>query len=68
MNYAPHVVRKVWTRAQELGYGHRFLNNQTPRLLRPCEILQSRVERLVVVGREANVQGTYTIGFQQGKW
>lgn len=30
MNYAPHVVRKVWTRAQELGYGHRFLNNQTP--------------------------------------
>ena len=30
MQYAPNVVRKVWTRAGELGYGHRFLNEKTP--------------------------------------
>ena len=30
MKYAPHVVRKVWSRANELGYGHRFLNEETP--------------------------------------
>ena len=30
MQYAPNVVRKVWTRANELGYGHRFLNEETP--------------------------------------
>ncbi len=30
MKYAPHVVRKIWSRANELGYGHRFLNEETP--------------------------------------
>ncbi len=30
MQYAPHVVRKVWAKAKELGYGHRFLNKETP--------------------------------------
>lgn len=30
MQYAPNVVRKVWTRADELGYGQRFLNEETP--------------------------------------
>jgi hypothetical protein len=30
MQYAPHVVRKVWSRAKELGYGHRFLDEETP--------------------------------------
>ena len=30
MQYAPHVVRKVWSIAKELGYGHRFLDEETP--------------------------------------
>ena len=30
MQYAPHVVRKVWARAKELGYEGRFLNEETP--------------------------------------
>ena len=30
MKHAPHVVRKVWTRAKELGYESRFLNKETP--------------------------------------
>ena len=31
MKYAPHVVRKVWSRAKALGYDDRFLNEQTPK-------------------------------------
>ena len=30
MHFAPHVVRKVWDRANNLGYGSRFRNNETP--------------------------------------
>tara|TARA_B110000444_G_scaffold261117_1_gene311208 strand:- start:3253 stop:4263 length:1011 start_codon:yes stop_codon:yes gene_type:complete len=30
MHFAPHVVRKVWDRANDLGYGSRFQNNETP--------------------------------------
>ena len=30
MHFAPHVVRKVWDRAHDLGYGSRFQNNATP--------------------------------------
>ncbi len=28
MKYAPHVVEKVWHKAQTLGYGHLFINKQ----------------------------------------
>lgn len=28
--YAPSVVRKVWQRAEKLGYGHIFINRKTP--------------------------------------
>lgn len=30
MRYAPNVVRKVWTRAKELGHGDLFRNRETP--------------------------------------
>jgi len=30
MEYAPHVVQKVWTSAQNLGYGGLFLDEVTP--------------------------------------
>jgi Zn-dependent M28 family amino/carboxypeptidase len=30
VRYAPHIVRKVWRRADELGFGDRFPNSQTP--------------------------------------
>lgn len=30
VKYAPHVVRKVWSRAKELGYGDRFHDRETP--------------------------------------
>ena len=30
MRYAPSVVRKVWSRAEKLGYGRWFQNRETP--------------------------------------
>ena len=30
MKFAPHVVDKIWTRADELGYGERFKTRETP--------------------------------------
>ena len=30
LRLAPHVVRKVWKRASELGFGHRFSSRSTP--------------------------------------
>ncbi len=30
MKYAPSVVRKVWSRAEKLGYGNLFQNKETP--------------------------------------
>ena len=30
MRYAPSVVRKVWSRAEKLGYGNLFQNRETP--------------------------------------
>ncbi len=30
VRYAPHIVRKVWRRADQLGFGDRFPNSQTP--------------------------------------
>jgi len=30
MRYAPSVVRKVWSRAEKLGYGSLFQNRETP--------------------------------------
>jgi glutaminyl-peptide cyclotransferase len=30
LRFAPHVVRKVWKRAEELGFGDRFNNAPTP--------------------------------------
>ena len=30
MELAPHVVDKIWTRADELGYGERFKTRETP--------------------------------------
>ncbi|MGB1385159.1 MAG: M28 family peptidase, partial [Flavobacteriales bacterium] len=30
LRFAPHVVRKVWKRASDLGFGNRFNNSSTP--------------------------------------
>ena len=30
MDYAPSIVRKVWSRARRLGYGHIFIDNKKP--------------------------------------
>lgn len=30
VKYAPHVVRKIWSRAKDLGYGDRFHDRETP--------------------------------------
>jgi hypothetical protein len=30
MRYAPSVVRKIWSRAEKLGYGNLFQNRETP--------------------------------------
>lgn len=30
MRYAPSVVRKIWSRAEKLGYGNLFQNKETP--------------------------------------
>ncbi len=30
MHFAPHIVRKVWDRANDLGYESRFQNNEAP--------------------------------------
>lgn len=31
--YAPHVVRKIWKRAADLGFGDRFISSPTPRTI-----------------------------------